>query len=123
MGVAAIGYGDGYPRIVQPGTPVLVNGRQATIVGRVSMDLMTIDLRGQPDAFHPVQVRARLLGGALQLAETRVLRLDQLALPGNMLAQFALRLSAGFNQQLDARFDARQARAVFSHFAPPSFPE
>lgn len=50
VGVAAVGYGDGYPRIVQPGTPVLVNGRQATVIGRVSMDLMTIDLRGQPDA-------------------------------------------------------------------------
>jgi alanine racemase len=50
IGVAAIGYGDGYPRLVQPGTPVLVNGQRASIVGRVSMDLMTIDLRRQPDA-------------------------------------------------------------------------
>lgn len=50
VGVAAIGYGDGYPRIVQPGTPVLVNGQRATIIGRVSMDLMTIDLRQQTDA-------------------------------------------------------------------------
>ena len=50
VGVAAVGYGDGYPRIVQPGTPVLVNDRPATVIGRVSMDLMTIDLRGQPDA-------------------------------------------------------------------------
>ncbi len=50
VGVAAIGYGDGYPRIVQPGTPVLVNGQHATIIGRVSMDLMTIDLRRQPEA-------------------------------------------------------------------------
>ena len=31
-------------------TPVLVNGKSAQVVGRVSMDLMTIDLRGQPDA-------------------------------------------------------------------------
>ena len=50
VGVAAIGYGDGYPRTVGAGTPVLVNGRQAAIIGRVSMDLMTIDLRSQPDA-------------------------------------------------------------------------
>ena len=50
VGVAAIGYGDGYPRLVQPGTPVLVNGRRAPVIGRVSMDLMTVDLRGQPDA-------------------------------------------------------------------------
>ncbi len=50
VGVAAIGYGDGYPRHVPAGTPVLVNGERADIIGRVSMDLMTIDLRGQPDA-------------------------------------------------------------------------
>lgn len=50
VGVAAIGYGDGYPRHAPAGTPVLVNGRRAGIIGRVSMDLMTIDLRGQPDA-------------------------------------------------------------------------
>jgi len=50
VGVAAIGYGDGYPRHVPAGTPVLVNGQRADIIGRVSMDLMTIDLRTQPDA-------------------------------------------------------------------------
>ena len=50
VGVAAIGYGDGYPRNVGPETPVLVNGARAPIVGRVSMDLITIDLRGIPQA-------------------------------------------------------------------------
>lgn len=50
VGVAAIGYGDGYPRHAPPGTPVLVDGRRTTVIGRVSMDLMTIDLRGLPDA-------------------------------------------------------------------------
>jgi len=48
VGVAAIGYGDGYPRHVPSGTPVLVNGKHAAIIGRVSMDLMCIDLRGHP---------------------------------------------------------------------------
>lgn len=50
VGVAAIGYGDGYPRGVPTGSPVLVRGVRAPIVGRVSMDLMAIDLRGVPDA-------------------------------------------------------------------------
>ena len=50
VGVAAIGYGDGYPRHVPAGTPALVNGQRSDIIGRVSMDLMTIDLRAQPDA-------------------------------------------------------------------------
>jgi len=50
VGVAAIGYGDGYPRSAAAGTPVLVNGHKASLIGRVSMDLITIDLRGLPDA-------------------------------------------------------------------------
>ena len=50
VGVAAIGYGDGYPRSAPSGTPVLVNGARAGLIGRVSMDLIAIDLRNQPDA-------------------------------------------------------------------------
>jgi alanine racemase len=50
IGVAAIGYGDGYPRHSDGATPVLVNGARATLVGRVSMDLVTIDLRQHPEA-------------------------------------------------------------------------
>ncbi len=50
VGVAAIGYGDGYPRNVPAGTPVLINGVRVPIIGRVSMDLMTLDLRGIPAA-------------------------------------------------------------------------
>lgn len=47
IGVAAIGYGDGYPRHLRNGAPVLVNGQAATLAGRVSMDLVTIDLGTQ----------------------------------------------------------------------------
>ena len=50
IGVAAIGYGDGYPRHAPSGTPVLVDGRRAGIVGRVSMDSITLDLRAVPQA-------------------------------------------------------------------------
>jgi alanine racemase len=50
IGVAAVGYGDGYPRRMPAGTPVLLNGRRVPIVGRVSMDMMTLDLRTQPNA-------------------------------------------------------------------------
>lgn len=46
VGVAAIGYGDGYPRHVKSGTPVLVNEQRTQILGRVSMDSIVIDLRG-----------------------------------------------------------------------------
>lgn len=44
IGVVAIGYGDGYPRNIPVGTPVCVNGRLVPIVGRVSMDMITVDL-------------------------------------------------------------------------------
>jgi alanine racemase len=50
IGVAAIGYGDGYPRNIGVATPVLIAGKRVPIVGRVSMDLITIDLRSVPDA-------------------------------------------------------------------------
>jgi alanine racemase len=50
VGVAAIGYGDGYVRHLPSGTPVLVNGRRVPLIGRVSMDLITLDLRTQPRA-------------------------------------------------------------------------
>ena len=50
LGIAAAGYGDGYPRHAPSGTPVLVAGHPARVAGRVSMDLMAIDLRGHPGA-------------------------------------------------------------------------
>ena len=50
IGVAAIGYGDGYPRNMPDGTPVRVNDREQRLAGRVSMDMITIDLEGQPEA-------------------------------------------------------------------------
>ncbi|MDX1625851.1 MAG: alanine racemase [Wenzhouxiangellaceae bacterium] len=50
IGVAAIGYGDGYPRSMPDGAPVLVNGRRRGIAGRVSMDMTTIALEGTDDA-------------------------------------------------------------------------
>jgi alanine racemase len=46
MGVVGIGYGDGYPREVPAEAYVLINGKQAPIIGRVSMDMITVDLRG-----------------------------------------------------------------------------
>lgn len=50
IGIAAIGYGDGYPRHAGNGTPILVNGARAPLVGRVSMDMIAVDLRTLPDA-------------------------------------------------------------------------
>ncbi|KTD46110.1 alanine racemase [Legionella quinlivanii] len=50
IGVVAVGYGDGYPRHIAANTPVWINGYQAPIVGRVSMDMLTVDLSHVPEA-------------------------------------------------------------------------
>jgi len=51
IGVIACGYADGYPRHAPIGTPVLVNGKRARIVGRVSMDMICVDISDIPEAY------------------------------------------------------------------------
>lgn len=46
VGLVAIGYADGYPRGAPTGTPVSIDGRRSRIIGRVSMDMLTVDLTG-----------------------------------------------------------------------------
>jgi alanine racemase len=50
IGIAACGYADGYPRHASTGTPVVVDGTIARTVGRVSMDMLAIDLQSVPQA-------------------------------------------------------------------------
>lgn len=50
IGVVACGYADGYPRHAPSGTPILVGGVRARTAGRVSMDMITVDLAGVPGA-------------------------------------------------------------------------
>jgi len=50
IGVVACGYADGYPRSAPTGTPVLVGGVRTRLVGRVSMDMLTVDLTAVPAA-------------------------------------------------------------------------
>lgn len=49
VGVVGVGYSDGYPRHAQSGTPILVNGKRCQLVGRVCMDMLTVDLRAAGD--------------------------------------------------------------------------
>ncbi|WP_419811866.1 alanine racemase [Bacterioplanoides sp.] len=44
IAVVAIGYGDGYPRQAPCGTPIMINGHRCELVGRVSMDMITVDI-------------------------------------------------------------------------------
>lgn len=50
VGLVALGYADGYPRSAPDGTPVAVDGIRTRLIGRVSMDMMTVDLTDLPDA-------------------------------------------------------------------------
>jgi alanine racemase len=50
IGVVACGYADGYPRHAASGTPVLIDGVRTRTVGRVSMDMITVDLSAAPQA-------------------------------------------------------------------------
>jgi len=50
IGIVACGYGDGYPRHAPSGTPILVDGQRTGTVGRVSMDMLYVDLSALPQA-------------------------------------------------------------------------
>jgi alanine racemase len=75
IGVVACGYADGYPRHAPSGTPVLVDGVRTRTVGRVSMDMITVDLTAVPHAAPGSEVTlwGRGPGGA-------VLPIDEVAL-------------------------------------------
>ena len=65
IGVVACGYADGYPRIAPEGTPVIVDGVRTRVVGRVSMDMITVDLTPCPTA--NVGARVELWGASLPI--------------------------------------------------------
>jgi alanine racemase len=69
IGIVACGYADGYPRLAPTGTPVLVDGVRTRSVGRVSMDMLAVDLGPVPDAGLGSEVtlwgRSRARPGAL----------------------------------------------------------
>ena len=67
VGVISIGYGDGYPRHLPSGTPVLLNGQRVPLVGRVSMDMICVDLRSIDNA--KIGDRAILWGEGLPVDE------------------------------------------------------
>lgn len=67
VGVVAIGYGDGYPRYAKNGTPVLIDDIQCPLIGRVSMDMITVDLRRCPQA--QINDKAILWGDGLPAEE------------------------------------------------------
>src|SRR5690606_18104293 len=67
IGVVAMGYADGYPRHARSGTPVLVDNQRTTLIGRVSMDMLTVDLTDLPTSGLGSPVR--LLGNGVPASE------------------------------------------------------
>lgn len=67
VGVVACGYADGYPRHAPHGTPIVVDGVRTRLIGRVSMDMMTVDLTGVPNA--RVGSKVTLWGDGLPIDE------------------------------------------------------
>lgn len=67
VGIVAIGYGDGYPRHAPSGTPVIIGGQRTQLIGRVSMDMLAIDLRPAPSA--RIGDSVTLWGGTLPVEE------------------------------------------------------
>ena len=67
VGVVACGYADGYPRHATSGTPILVNGQRTRTLGRVSMDMLSVDLSALPNA--EVGSRVTLWGEGMPVDE------------------------------------------------------
>lgn len=67
IGVVGFGYGDGYPRVLSPAAEVLIGGVRAPVIGRVTMDMTTVDLSGCRDA--AIGRKVVLWGGGLSVDE------------------------------------------------------
>ncbi|AZC25294.1 MULTISPECIES: alanine racemase [Pseudomonas] len=79
IGVVAMGYADGYPRHAPTGTPVLVAGQRSRLLGRVSMDMLCIDLTDVPQAG---------LGSTVELWGKNILASDVALAAGTIPYQF-----------------------------------
>lgn len=66
VGLIACGYGDGYPRRAATDTPIAVNGLRTRVIGRVSMDMMTVDLN---EAHEGIGDEVELFGDTVSVNE------------------------------------------------------
>ncbi|MBN8505022.1 MAG: alanine racemase [Burkholderiales bacterium] len=77
VGTVACGYADGYPRLAPTGTPVLVDGRRTRTLGRVSMDMLAVDLTDLPGSGFGSEVT--LWGQASERHGAALLSIDEVA--------------------------------------------
>jgi alanine racemase len=86
IGVVACGYADGYPRSAPAGTPVLVDGVRTCLLGRVSMDMITVDLTPVPSAGLGSEVTLWGVGPATAAGVAPpVLAIDEVARPAGTI--------------------------------------
>ncbi|MFN3919313.1 MAG: alanine racemase [Methylohalobius sp.] len=102
LGIVAAGYGDGYPREVAAGTQVLIEGQRVPLVGRVSMDMLHVDLTDFPQA--QVGSEVTLWGEGLPVEE--VAR-QAGTIPYTLLCRVAARVP---RIELQTHHEARQNR-------------
>lgn len=67
VGIVALGYADGYPQLAPNGTPVAIDGERGELIGRVSMDMLAVDLTDHPAA--GLGSRVQLWGAQVPVAE------------------------------------------------------
>ena len=103
IGIVACGYADGYPRHAGTGTPVLVLGQRCRTLGRVSMDMLAVDLGPAPDAGPGSEVT---LWG--QAANGAVLPIDEVALAAGTIGY---ELMCALAQRVPVRVDGALADA------------
>ncbi|TDP01056.1 alanine racemase [Marinomonas balearica] len=72
IATVAVGYGDGYPRSTQNGTPVMISGDSGELVGRVSMDMITVKLSNQERAVQ-LGEEVELWGGSVPVEEVALM--------------------------------------------------
>lgn len=89
LGIAACGYGDGYPWALPEGTPLRVNGKHARLAGRVSMDMIAFDLGVDSDARIGDEV---LLWGETELPVEEIAAAAQ-SIPYELLCRVSERVS------------------------------
>lgn len=84
IGVVAMGYADGYPRQAPTGTPVMIDGHRSQLLGRVSMDMLCVDLTQVPSAG---------VGSRVELWGKNILASDVAASAGTILYQIFCNLN------------------------------
>ncbi len=107
LGVVAIGYGDGYPRSIQAGTFVVIHGIPVPIIGRVSMDMLTVDLTASPEACEGDEV---ILWGNQLPIET--LAKSSSTIPYTLLCGITRRVGIVDVPQVDANSESKKQIVV-----------